>query len=143
MTFNEFMTRTREQFSTEIPAFCEERGLEPLRVVFSAFRLDEQPLTVAVFPTASQGSTCSEEGNACLAWLTVMLYCNESATEEGTLQAEKYFSVMIQYLQKTCFGEASAVRESVLCRMDEDEPVNGGVFKLEARISTHTDYGWG
>lgn len=142
MTFNQFITEVREQFKTELPAFCEERELEPLKVVMSLFNLEQKNLTVAVFPTASSGSTLYTEGNVDMVRLTVALHCNSSGTEKGVLQAEKYFSVLAQYLQKTRFGEASTLTESVLCRMDEGEPVNGAVFNIEARINTHTDYGW-
>lgn len=142
MTFNQFITEVRDKFREEVPAFCTGRGLDALTVVDSVFDLEKKNLSVCVFPTASSGSTFATEGNADMVRMTVMLFCNRSATTKGVLQAEKYFSVLIQYIQKTLFGEASTLAESVLCRMDEGEPVNGATFLIESRINTHTDYGW-
>ena len=142
MTFWQFINEVRETFKKDIPDFCKERGIEPLKVVNTQFSLTKSGLTLAVFPTASSGSTITSTDGADLVRLTVMLYCNANGMETGVLQAEKYFSTVVQYLQKTRFGESSELVESVLCRMDEGEPVNGGVFLIEARINTHTDYGW-
>lgn len=142
MTFWQFINSVRETIKAELPAFCKERELDPLKVVSTQFSLTKAPLTLAVFPTATSGSTITSSDGADMVRLTVMLYCNANGTESGVLQAEKYFSTVVQYLQKTRFGESSELVESVLCRMDEGEPVNGGVFLIEARMNTHTDYGW-
>lgn len=142
MTFNQFLTDTRQKIKEELPVFFSERGCEPPEFCSSIFNLEKKNNTVCVFPTASSGSTFYEEGNADMVRLTVALFCNKSATEKGVLQAEKYYSVLIQYIQKSLFGEASSLVESVLCRMDEGEPINGAIFNIEARIMTHTDYGW-
>lgn len=142
MTFNSFLEETRAYIKETIGPFCTERACDPIKLVESSFELEKNPLSLCIFPTASNGSTFYEEGNADMVRLTVMFYANRTASGKGVLQAEKYFSVLIQYLQKTTFGEASSLAESTLIRMDEGEPVNGALFNIEARINTHMDYGW-
>lgn len=142
MTFYQFITEVRNKFKDELPSFCTERELEAVTVVDSAFDLEKKNLSVCIFPTASSGSTFSMDDGADMVRMTVMLFCNRNATSRGVLQAEKYYSVLIQYIQKSLFGESSTLADSVLIRMDEGEPVNGGTYLIESRINTHTDYGW-
>ena len=73
---------------------------------------------------------------------TFQMYCNGTATEEGVGEALEYFSALIEWLGMSEFGRYSEITDSVLCRMDEGEPVNGFVLLLNSRLADETDAGW-
>ena len=123
--------------------FLEEKGMKTVNVVKSLFSIEKKPLTLAIYPTASTGSTYSDDGVASEMAITFQMYCNRNATEGGAGEALDYYSALIEWLHDTTFGKNSEIEESVLCRMDEGEPVNGFVLLLVSKLEDLTDCGWG
>lgn len=142
MTFKEFMKAVRGEFRTNLNPFLVERGLTSVRFLDSLVGIEKKPLTMAIFPTASNGDTFSQNGDMDVVRFTVQFYCNGDATEKGLAQGEEYFSAILEFIQSRTFGEESSLDGATLCRIDEGEPVNGGVFLIGSRISTDTDLGW-
>ena len=123
--------------------FLEEKGMKTVNVVKSLFSIEKKPLTLAIYPTASTGSTYSDDGGALELAITFQMCCNRHATEGGAGEALDYYSALIEWLHDTTFGKYSEIEESVLCRMDEGEPVNGFVLLLVSKLEDLTDCGWG
>ena len=123
--------------------FLEEKGMKTVNVVKSLFSIEKKPLTLAIYPTASTGSTYSDDGGGSEMAITFQMYCNRNATEGGAGEALDYYSALIEWLHDTTFGKNSEIEESVLCRMDEGEPVNGFVLLLVSKLEDLTDCGWG
>lgn len=122
--------------------FLEEKGMKTVNVVKSLFSIEKKPLTLAIYPTASTGSTYSDDGGGSEMAITFQMYCNRNATEGGAGEALDYYSALIEWLHTTTFGKYSEIDSSVLCRMDEGEPVNGFVLLLVSRLEEDTDAGW-
>ena len=142
MTPKEFymdMWEEAEGFNT----FLEAKGMKKISVVRSSFLIDKKPLTLAIYQTASSGSTYSENGGMSEIETTFQMFCNRRATEDGVGEALDYYSALIEWLHDTTFGKNSEIEESVLCRMDEGEPVNGFVLLLVSKLEDLTDCGWG
>lgn len=142
MTFKQFMQETRDVFSSELNPFLESIGLESVRFQRSLVGIEKHPLTVSVFPTAENGSTFEQQADNSLVRFTVQMFCNQNATEKGLVQAEEYYSALLEFIQSNTFGASSDLTSSVLCRMDEGEVVNGAIFNVTSRISSNTDFGW-
>lgn len=122
--------------------FLEEREMKEVSMVKSLFAIEKKPLTLAIYPTASSGSTYSENSGASEIFTTFQMYCNRNANEESVGEALNYYSALIEWLHETTFGKYSEISDSVLCRMDEGEPVNGFVILLVSRLEEETDAGW-
>lgn len=142
MNFSDFMKEVRGMFRDELNPYLEAMGLEPVKVINSLIGIEKKPLTVAIFPTASSGDTVSVQGDMDVARFTVQVYCNHDATEKGLAQGEEYFSAILEFIRSRTFGEESNLDGATIVRMDEMEPVNGGVYLVSARMSTDTDAGW-
>lgn len=142
MSIKEFVESIRSEVKEGFSAFLEALGMEPAKVVKSGFLLEKKPLTLAVYPTASSGSTYSENNGESSANITFQMFCNRNATEEGVEEALEYYSAFIAWLGETTFGKYSDEIESVICRMDEGEPVNGFILLLSSRLEDLTDCGW-
>lgn len=142
MTFGEFMASVRKEFKEELNDFLTERGLGQVSFLNSALQIEKKPRSIAIYPTASNGSTLDQQEDSNIVRFTVQLFCNGEATEKGLAQGEEYYSAVLEFIQSRTFGEASDLDGSVLCRMDEGYPVNGAVFLISSRISSNTDYGW-
>ena len=79
MTPREFymdMWEEAEEFNT----FLESKGMKKASVVRSSFLIDKKPLTLAIYPTASSGSTYSENGGMSEIETTIQMFCNRRAT---------------------------------------------------------------
>ena len=122
--------------------FLEEKGMKTVNVVKSLFSIEKKLLTLAIYPTPSTGSTYSDDGGASEMAITFQMYCNRNATEGGAGEALDYYSALIEWLHTTTFGKYSEIDSSVLCRMDEGEPVNGFVLLLVSRLEEDADAGW-
>ena len=122
--------------------FLEEKGMKTVNVVKSLFSIEKKLLTLAIYPTASTGSTYSDDGGVSEMAITFQMYCNRNATEGGAGEALDYYSALIEWLHTTTFGKYSEIDSSVICRMDEGEPVNGFVLLLVSRLEEDTDAGW-
>lgn len=131
-------TEVKEDFND----FLKEKGLKKVTVVKALFNLEKKPLTLAIFPTATTGATYEESNGVAKMDVTFQMYCNKSATEEGVGEALEYYSAFVSWLRNTTFGKYSESVDSVLCRLDEGEPVNGFVLLLSATISDLADWGW-
>lgn len=142
MTFKDFMAETRRTFREDLNVFLSGKGLTPVRVLDSSLSLEKAPLSLAVYPTASSGSTVEEQAETATVRFTVQIYCNGEATEKGLAQGEEYYSSILEFIQSRTFGEFSSVDGSVLCRMDDGYVVNGAVYLVSSRFTTGCDYGW-
>lgn len=142
MTFRDFMTEVRTIFNDNLNAFLEAKELSPVRILPSLVGIEKRNLSLAVFPTASNGNTFQGQGGTGDVRFTVQFFCNREATANGLAQGEEYFSALLEFIQSRSFGEESSVDGAVLCRMDEGEPVNGAVFLIGSRMSTDSDSGW-
>ena len=116
--------------------------MKTVNVVKSLFSIEKKLLTLAIYPTASTGSTYSDDGGVSEMAITFQMYCNRNATEGGAGEALDYYSALIEWLHTTTFGKYSEIDSSVLCRMDEGEPVNGFVLLLVSRLEEDADAGW-
>ena len=141
MTPKEFYMDMLEEMKG-VNLFLEEKGMKTVNVVKSLFSIEKKPLTLAIYPTASTGSTYSDDGGASELAITFQMYCNRNATEGGAGEALDYYSALIEWLHTTTFGKYSEIDSSVLCRMDEGEPVNGFVLLLVSRLEEDADAGW-
>lgn len=142
MVFKDFMKEVRDGFKEELNGFLSERGLSSVVFLNSALQVEKKPRSLAIYPTASNGSTLDQQADANIVRFTVQFFCNSEATEKGLTQGEEYYSALLEFIQSRTFGEASDLDGSVLCRMDEGFPVNGAVFLVSSRITTNCDYGW-
>lgn len=141
--FIEWIGYVRKVFEDELNAFLSARGLECIsRFLKSALDLEMEPLSLAIYPTSSNGSTYKKLDGGSIGRFTVQFYMNEDATEDSAIMAETYYGAFIDFINRNNFGEYSTIDESVLIRMDDGEPVNGAIFLIESRISSLTDYGW-
>ena len=141
MTPKEFYTEMWEEMKG-FNSYLEEKGMKKANIAKSLFSVDKKPLTLAIFPTASSGSTYSENDGFSEIDTTFQMYCNRNATEEGAMEALDYYSTLIEWLHITSFGKYSEITDSVLCRMDEGEPVNGFVLLVVSKLEDETDAGW-
>ena len=142
MTPKEFYTDMWEEMKG-FNSYLEEKGMKKVNIAKSLFSIEKKPLTLAIYPTASSGSTYSESNEASEMMTTFQMYCNRNATEEGAMEALDYYSTLIEWLHETTFGKYSEISNSVLCRMDEGEPVNGFVLFVTSKLEDLTDCGWG
>ena len=128
--------------SSELNEFMKSKGLKDVKLTKSLFDISKRQRTLAVFPTASSGSTYSQSGEEAGLRTTFQMYCNTNATEEGVGEALNYYSAVIEWLEQAEFGKYSEITDSVLCRMDEGESVNGFILLLASKIKDETDAGW-
>lgn len=142
MTPKEFYENLWSKASEELDPFMESKNLKNVNIVKSLFCISKKPRTLAIYPTASSGSTYSQNGSVSELQTTFQMYCNQNATEEGVGEALDYYSALIEWLQRSEFAKYSELTESVLCRMDEGEPVNGFIILMASRLEDETDAGW-
>lgn len=141
--FINWIADVRKVFEDELNAFLSARGLDCIsRFLKSALDLEIEPLSLAIYPTSSNGSTYRKEDNGAIGRFTVQFFLNEEPTEDSALMAEAYYGALIDFINRNNFGEYSVIDESVLIRMDDAEPVNGAIFLIESRISSLNDFGW-
>ena len=142
MTPKDFYSDLWTKANSEFNAFLSDKGMKGARVTKSVFDIEKRPRTLAIYPTASSGSTYMEAGGQAEVNTTFQMYCSGTATEEGVGEALEYFSALIEWLGTSEFGKYSEITDSVLCRMDEGEPINGFVLLLNSRLADETDAGW-
>lgn len=142
MTFKNYIEEVRETFRNELAPFLAEKGLSPLKVLASTLMLERENLSIAIYPTGRKGPTIEQQAKTNRVKFAVMLYCNSDASEKSLVQAEVYYSSVLEFIQSRTFGSTSNLDESILCRMDEGEAVNGGIFLVSANIASQTDSGW-
>ena len=143
VTVKEFVDSIRTEAEEGYNGFLEALEKKTVKVVRSGFLLEKRALTLAVYPTATSGSTYSENNGESSVNITFQMFCNRNATEEGVEEALEYYSAFIAWIGETTFGKYSDEVQSVICRMDEGEPVNGFIVLLSSRLGDLTDCGWG
>lgn len=142
MTYLELITEAREIFSTELNPFLEGLGLEDVNVFLnSSFKLSKTPLSLAVYPTTSNGTTAEEQERYTEAYFVVELFVNDTANESSVEKATAYFDAILSFLEHRIFGgQSSVVDTAVLFRMDDDSPFNGSAFLVRSQILHKMDY---
>ena len=63
MTPKEFYTDMWEEMKG-FNSYLEEKGMKKVNIAKSLFSIEKKPLTLAIYPTASSGSTYSESNEA-------------------------------------------------------------------------------
>lgn len=142
MTFIEFVEETRKLFTDRLASYLKANGLASVIVLPSGIKLHDKPRSIAIYPTSSSGSTFSHNEQTSSVRLSVEFFCNENATDKGSVEAEKYYSALIGFIEEHKIGENHVIADSVLCRMDEGWNCNGCIFLIDSTISTQTDFGW-
>ena len=140
--YKDYLDEARKTIATHINPYLEAEGLEPVsQIVGSAYGLT-MDRSLAIYPASPSGETLKDDGHACHVRLTIDFYLNDNATAESCELAEKYYTAIIGFLQKQSFSEFDVISTSSLLRMDDGYDRNGGMFLIESRLMTLTDWGY-
>lgn len=141
MTYKEYIDNARAIFKDSFDAYLEEQGLAKINAYVDSFLLvDQQELTIAVYPDAPSGKTYSQTNQSETVGFTVCFYLNEDMSVESSELALEYYSALLEFIKRQEFSESDLISESVLTLMEMGEPKNGAFFLIESRLASDCDY---
>lgn len=141
MTYKEYIDNARVIFKDSLDTYLEKQGLAKLNAYVDSFLLvDQQELTLAVYPDAPSGKTYTQSNQSATVGFTVCFYLNEDMSAESSELALEYYSALLEFIKKQEFSESDLITESVLTLMEMGEPKNGAFFLIESRLASDCDY---
>lgn len=141
MTYKEYIDNARAIFKGSFDGYLEEHGLAKLNAYVDSFLLvDQQELSLAVYPDAPSGKTFSQSQQGETVGFTVCFYLNEDMSVESSELALEYYSALLDFIKRQEFSESDLISESVLTLIEMGEPKNGAFFLIESRLASNCDY---
>ncbi len=142
-SLSEFYSEIREKVKEGFNSYLQELSLARLKDVTEEYNfVDCENLTMAIFPSVTNGDTVSfSEGSMSIA-TTVMLYVNDTYSAENNALTLSYFDAFIRWIRENnpLFSEWDIIEGAVLLRMNENCDFNGFAIELKSRIYTDMDY---
>lgn len=133
----------REFISIHLNDYLEAQGLPPFTSFEeSPMEVDKQDLSVAIYLANADQGTANWNGMEIECEWYLVYSLNNNADKKEIEANIKQYSAVFDFLREHTFGEASIIEASGVFRMDQGEPLNGGVFLIKSRINTSMDYGW-
>ena len=140
--YKNYLDEARQTIAGKLNVYLDSEGLEPIQK-FSTSSFDlVLERSMAIYPASPSGETLKDDGHACHVRLTIDFYLNSDATGASCELAERYYTAIIGFLHEQQFSEFDIISTSSLLRMDDGFDRNGGMFLIESRLSTLTDWGY-
>ena len=143
MLLDEFFSEVKERIESDFNETLESLEMDRVKEITEEFNfVDCSPLTMAVFPSVTNGETVSSTDGGMTVSTTIVFYVNDEYGTESNALTFRYFDAFISWfrINNPLFSSYDMIDNAVLLRMNENCDFNGFVIELKSRIYTEMDY---